>query len=44
MTGGVLSITVTVKPHVVVLLCESVAVYLTFVVPTLKVAPGLKLD
>ena len=41
MTGGVLSTTVTVKLQVLVLLCESVAVYITVVVPAGNVAPEL---
>src|SRR5438876_716735 len=42
MTGGVLSITVTVNEQVEVLLELSVAVYVTVVVPLGNVDPGAK--
>src|SRR4029453_14579627 len=41
ITGGVLSTTVTLKLHVAVRPTPSVAVYVTVVVPTGKVSPGL---
>lgn len=40
ITGAKLSVTVTVKVHVLVLPTASTAVYVTVVVPTGKVAPG----
>jgi hypothetical protein len=44
ITGGVLSETTTLKEQVEVLFAASLAVYVTVVVPSGKVAPGEKLD